>query len=167
MIYEYRRSFLTLSHAGVFDAHRRHRFLAFRWRAIDCVGHFHSLQDATKRAEPAVEMWSIANQNKKMRGGAVRFVAAGHRNNSAHMSDVAWFIGETTRHSRCQFGAPLLAGGKIAALNHKSFHDSSEGCRIQSAGRCQIEKASHRLGRFPGQHFDYNRPLLRLKRYAL
>src|SRR5213080_3025511 len=119
-------SFLTPVDTSVFDAHRRHRFLAFRWRAIDCVGHFYSLRHSPKCAELAVEMWSIANQNKKMRGGAVRFVAAGHRNNSAHVSDVAWFIGETTRHSRCQFGAPLLAGGKIAALNHKSFHDSSE-----------------------------------------
>src|SRR5947208_17019795 len=103
----------------MFDARWRHGFLPFRRRAIDCVGHFHSLRDPTKCAELAVEMWSIANQNKKMRGGAVRFVAAGHRNNSAHVSDVAWFIGETTRHSRCQFGAPLLAGGKIAARSEE------------------------------------------------
>src|SRR2546421_3379723 len=112
-------SFLTPVDTSVFDAHRRRRRLAFRRRAINCVRHFHSLQDPAKRAEPAVEMWSIANQNKKMRGGAVRLVAAGHRNNSAHVSNVAWFIGETTRHSRCQLCAPILAGGKIAALNHK------------------------------------------------
>src|ERR1043166_8473968 len=167
MISEYRGSFLTLSHAGVYDAHGRHRFLAFRRRAIDCVRHFHPLRDPTERAEPAVEMRSIANQNEKMRGGAIRFVAAGHRNNSAHVSYVAWLVRETTRHSRCQLCAPLLAGGKIPALNHKIFYDSSEGCCVQSAGRRQIEKAAHRLWRLPGQHFDHNRTLLRLERHAL
>src|SRR3989442_13900664 len=99
MIYEYRRSFLTLSHTRVFDAHRRHRFLAFGWRAVDCGGHFHSFRHPTKCAELAVEMWSIANQNKKMRSGAVRFVSAGHRNNASQVSDVSWLVRETTSHS--------------------------------------------------------------------
>src|SRR5439155_11556289 len=129
--------------------------------------HFHSLQDPTERAKLAVEMWSIAHQNKKMRGGAVWFVAAGHRNNSTHVSYVGGLVRETTRHSRCQLCAPLLAGGKIAALNHKIFYDSSEGCRVQGAGRRQIEKAAHRLWRLPGQHFNHNRTLLRLERHAL
>src|SRR6266852_5247917 len=124
----------------MFDANRYDGLFAFRWRAVDRVGDFDSCDDAAESGELAIEMRTIADKNKKMRGRAVSFVTARHRDNPTHVLDVARLVRQVARHPRRQLRAPLLAGGKIAALNHKAFHYAAERRRIERAGRRQIKK---------------------------
>src|SRR5438105_9316158 len=105
-------SLLTLSDGGVIDANGDQRFFGLSRGPVDRICHLQSCDDASKGRELSVQMWPVANQNKEVRGGALRLVAAGHGNDSAHVTKIARLIGQVMRHSFGELGTPFFAGLK-------------------------------------------------------
>src|SRR5260370_36353637 len=97
-------------------------------------------------------MRSVTYQNKKVSARAVRLIASCHRNDPANVLKVARLVGKMMRHAFGQLRAPLLAGGKISALDHEAFDHPTERGRVERARSRQIEKTSHRFRRGFGQH---------------
>src|SRR5215217_5897216 len=135
--------FLARSDDSAFDSHRLFRFLTLRRRLIDRVRNFDPFSHSPKRRKLPVKMMPGSDENEKVSRGAVWFVGARHGNDAAHVFDETRLIGKLASHPLRQLLAPLLARGKIAALNHKVLHRATKRCRIKRARRRQVEKISH------------------------
>src|SRR5216684_4329421 len=126
-------SLRTSRHGRLLNADRQRGRFAFPRRMIDRHRDFDAANDSAKRAELSIEMRTIADQDKKVRSSAVRFLAAGHRHDAPLVLHAAWFIGKMMSHALCEIYVPLLAGRKVAALNHKTSDDAAERRGVQRA----------------------------------
>src|SRR6202050_3540307 len=147
---------------GAFEAPRRgdqhilHRCIAMtlalsggnRGNAFD---HIHALRDATKYcvAVPArslIEEIVVGQIDEELRGGAVDFIGARHRQRAAL---IAHSVGGLVAHRRMGFLLCEIAG-QSAALDHESRDDAMEDRAVEEAFIDVTEKILHRLRRILG-----------------
>src|SRR6185437_14338980 len=126
-------SFLTGHDDGTVDTHRFVWLLALRRRLIDLVGNLDAFSHSAKRRKLSIKMMSITKQYKKVRGGAVCFLAFRHRDDPANMFDQPRLVRKFTRHPPGQIVIPLFTGGEIAPLNDEVFDGAAKGCGVERA----------------------------------
>src|SRR5688572_14495355 len=160
-------SLLAWGNYCAIDTDRFAGLFTFSRGLIDRVSNLHPFGYTTESRKLTIQVLTCADQNEEIRGGAVRFFRTGHGDYPANVLYQSRFIRKFARHSLRQSVSPLFAGGKISALNYKSFYDARKSCCLQNSGCGQVQKVTDTFRRDFRNHFYIDYASLGFKRDAL
>src|SRR5258708_20958808 len=124
-------------------------------RGHDLVRYVHPLRHLTEHRVLLIEEAGIGHDDEELRGGAVRVLGAGHRDDAAGVVDAVELLPPTlARRARTPARGVARYGVRVAALDHEAGEYAGELGAVVEALLGQVDEVVHVFGRHVGKKTD-------------